>query len=306
MPPAPPRPDLPGATSALAPPAPPAPPSRWAAGSPIPLRPLRVGETIDAAIRLYRLNWKTFIGIVAIVTIPFTALQAFLVQAVGRPARLDLPSSLTLVTGCVSTNAGAVAVVTLVTTLVSLLFVRPFLTAAMVGAVGDAYVGQTPTVEGSYRLALSRLGSVLLVEVLAGFAVLGGFLLLVVPGFIVLTKLIASSSAVILEDVRGRKALSRSWRLTDGHGWRVFGTWLLASLLAGIVAGLFTLPATLLGNSMSCSSGWLVRAIGQIAGAVVVQPFAAAIPVLLYLDLRVRKEGLDLALMARELGPQDR
>lgn len=308
MPDAPPRPDAAGAGP---PSGPPPPPSAWRAGSPIALRPLRVGETIDAAIRLYRLHWKVFLGIVATVTVPFSALQAVLIQVVGRPVRAlpveGVPSFVTNLAGdCVMTNANAVLVLTLVLTLVNFLFIRPFLTAAMVGAVGDAYVGQTPSVDGSYRLALSKLRSVLLVEILVGLAVLGAGILFIIPGIIVFVRLLAAPSAVVLEDVRGRKALSRSWRLTKGHAWRLFWTWLLAFILTAIVSGLLTAPVAYLASSMSCSTGWVVRAIAQIAVAVLVQPFAAAIPVLLYLDLRVRKEGLDLALMARELGPPDR
>jgi hypothetical protein len=312
MPAPPPRPDAPETGTPPGPPAPPAPPSTWRAGSPIPLRPLKVGETIDAAIRLYRLHWKVFLGIVATVTVPFAAFQALLTQVVGHPVRAlpqeGVPTFLTTLAGanCVPINPDGVLIVSGILLLVNLLFIRPFLTAAMVGAVGDAYVGQTPTVEGSYRLALSKLRSVLLVEVLVGLSVLGGFVLFVIPGIIVAVRLMTASSAVVLEDVRGRKALSRSWRLTQDHAWRLFGTWLLASLLAGIVSGLLTAPVAYLANSMPCSTGWVLRAIAQIAVAVLVQPFVTAIPVLLYLDLRVRKEGLDLALMARELGPPER
>src|SRR5438105_2130160 len=66
----PPRPDLftpppPGTTG------PPDRPSSWRRGRPIPLREMRIGETLDAGINLYRLHWKTLAGVAAFVLIPF-------------------------------------------------------------------------------------------------------------------------------------------------------------------------------------------------------------------------------------------
>ena len=46
-------------------------------------------------------------------------------------------------------------------------------------------------------------------------------------------------------------------------------------------------------------SGWPVAALGAIIGQVVTTPFVAAATTLLYLDLRVRTEGIDIELAAR-------
>ena len=43
--------------------------------APLTLRPLRLGELLDQAIRLYRRNFITFVGIVAMVYVPLMILQ---------------------------------------------------------------------------------------------------------------------------------------------------------------------------------------------------------------------------------------
>jgi hypothetical protein len=48
-------------------------------------------------------------------------------------------------------------------------------------------------------------------------------------------------------------------------------------------------------------AGWLLRAAGGVLSAIVTTPFVTAVTVLLYFDARVRREGLDISLMLREI-----
>jgi hypothetical protein len=72
----------------------------------------------------------------------------------------------------------------------------------------------------------------------------------------------------------------------------VFGAILVTGLLTGIVNGILTAPF---------GAGWFARAIAAAIGSVVTTPFTALVVGLLYFDLRVRKEQLDVPTLEREL-----
>ena len=72
---------------------------------------------------------------------------------------------------------------------------------------------------------------------------------------------------------------------------------LMAELL-GFVLGL--LPS-LLGYLLSFGAGWVLVAIGSVIAGVVSTTFLAAATVALYLDIRVRREGIDLQLLIPDL-----
>ncbi len=281
---------------------------------------MRVGEMLDAAINLYRLHWKAFMAIVAFVTVPFVFLQYLL-------SALIVGGSTSGITGnaaVTDSRAASLAAVAFGFVALDYFLIRPFLTAAIVRAVAGAYLGAIPAVGPIYRFALGRLGSILWVVTLTvlgvacvflagfGFSVLfatagAGPLIVVVMiaaavlAAILFVRWMFGPSIVIVEDSRGREALSRSWRVSGGAFWKIVGTTLLASLLTGLVGGVFGIIPALLSQALG-SSGWLLRAAGSALASVITTPFATIVTVLLYFDQRIRKEGLDLAIMAGEIG----
>src|SRR4029450_9891090 len=94
----------------------------------------------------------------------------------------------------------------------------------------------------SYRYGFARFWSIVLVGVLSALAIVVGFLLLIVPGFIVFTFLFCGIPALVIEGARGRQALSRSWNLVRGRGWPVFGTIIVAIIVTSLVNSLLTSP----------------------------------------------------------------
>jgi hypothetical protein len=257
---------------------------------------MRIGETLDAAIKLYRRHWKIFMGIAAFILVPFFFLQHALSEAFTRTVVTDI-GGLTFETQEGGTGA---AVLGAVFSLGYFLIIQPFLTAAMARATADLYVGGRSDVAGTYRFALPRTHSILWVSFLTLLAVIGGFILLVIPGIFFYVRFVFGPTAVVVEGTRGRQAMRRSWHLAKGRFWPIFGTLVLAGILTALVGIILSLPFQLIGNAMG-SGGWVLRAIGQSLSSVITLPFSAIVTVLLYFDLRIRKEGLDLAIMAREL-----
>lgn len=286
------------------------------------MRPMGVGETLDAGISLYRAHWRTLMAVVAFVVVPVALLSALVGQAAARetPFLLDPQTGETTIDGGAATkfflSIGAVG-------LLWVLVVQPFLTAAMVRAVAGAYMGEVPQVAAVYRFALSRLASVLWVIVLTFLGIAGvviaatligvalaaaGIVPLAIIAFLgaivgvvyLLIRWLFGPTVLVVEGVRGAKALGRSERLSRGHFWRVLGTVLLANILAAVVGGVIGVIPSFLAESAG-DAGFFLSAAGDAVSRIVTTPFTTIVTVLLYFDLRIRKEGLDLAIMAQEM-----
>src|SRR5205807_5938828 len=109
---------------------------------------------------------------------------------------------------------------------------------------------------------------------------------------------------LVAEGARGTDALRRSFRLVRGRWWPTFGALALAflfqlflGLIVGIPLGLLT------ANWDSGSAAAIVlTAVVSVLSSVITTPFMAAVLVLIYFDLRVRKEGFDLELLSQGVG----
>lgn len=137
-----------------------------------------------------------------------------------------------------------------------------------------------------------------------------GTVTLLALGIWLITKTSLVPSAIVLERLGIRAAVRRSWSLTSGYFWRTFGVQFLVATVVNLVSQIVTTPLSLLfGAALSVVDPnaafdaylpsvilyVLTILIGLVLGAVaaVVQSAATA---LIYIDLRMRKEGLDLEL----------
>jgi hypothetical protein len=168
-------------------------------------------------------------------------------------------------------------------------------TGAVTRAAAAAVAGEDLGVGRSYRSAARRLWPLLGVVVLTWLLTMVGLLLFVVPGVIVAVLLSVSVPAQVVEGTGARRALLRSWSLVGGHWWHTFGTVLLTWLLLGLAVNLLAAAAGALGL------GWLAETVAQALAITLAAPFAALVGVLLYLDLRARREPLDTELLRRDL-----
>jgi hypothetical protein len=102
-------------------------------------------------------------------------------------------------------------------------------------------------------------------------------------------RLVVSIEALVVEGRRGTQAMGRSWELVGGHWWHAFGTLVVAWLVIGVVNSVITLPFS--------DAGWFVQGLVAAVATVVTLPYG----VLLYLDLRARKEALTLERLRADL-----
>ena len=276
---------------AQAPPPPPPPPPGSGGGGAL-FQPKGVGDILTASFDLYKRYWQTFIQIVAIVVVPLTLIQYFLQDQLADEANLVRDPTTGQVTFTDTGDFWAAVIGSLVFALIGVLITQ-VLTGAISRAAAGSLVGETPTPGDAFRYGFKRLGSIILIGLLVALIVAGGLFLLIIPGIIFAVKLSVSIPALIVENRRGTDAISRSWNLTTGHFWHVLGTWIVAYIIAAIVSAILTA----LGGD-----NWLVRGILASIASVITTPFVALVTVLLYLDLRARKEAFSEEVLRRELG----
>jgi len=116
-----------------------------------------------------------------------------------------------------------------------------------------------------------------------------------------------AAPALLLENLGVFAALGRSYRLVRGSFWRVLGIGLLTAVIAYIIRQIFSIPFAIVGGIFLGFQGddgfvailiqLLITDIGTVLAGAVLYPFTAGVAALLYLDLRMRREGLDVDLM---------
>ena len=271
------------------------------------LEPLTVGQILDRAFRLYRRRFLTFVGIIAVALVPLTLIQLVL-NVVNIPdvlaateqfdEALAYPSGgsgLREFLGLWSAASGGQYA--LVFSVLQIVLVQSFATAALARAVGDGYLGETTDISGAYR----RVGTVwtrLLWAVLLGLLLTIGLALFAfVPcvGWLVgLGILIYYSLAIypmlppvlVLEGQTATGVFRRAWDLVRRRFWWVLGFMLLLSLFGQIIIGG---PVFLLtfGLNMALQDMTIANPVAAMTIQTVIQSVMTLLLNLLYLPLQM-------------------
>jgi hypothetical protein len=263
-----------------------------------PLGEMTVGDILDRGLKLLFARLPAFYTLNLIVLSPLILYQIVVPILINSTAA-D-PRQIILYT------AGSGLVVIVLTIILS-----PLATAALLHMTMQEFVGRRKTVAEALGFATTRLGSLILTSLLVGLVVALGFLACIAPGVYFAVSYIFVGQVVVLEGLSGGAAMSRSSNLISGHRGRVFGVVLLIAIGGGMVqailaVGLQTvMPSQRLvptANGMRVefnSVNHVVQTlITQLLG-IVFSTYQAVCTTLLYLDLRIRKEGFDLELAAQ-------
>jgi uncharacterized membrane protein len=122
------------------------------------------------------------------------------------------------------------------------------------------------------------LGQLILVGIVAGVGIVIGFVLLIVPGLILITIWSVAAPVVVLERPGVFAALARSRELVRGNGWQVFGVILVLDILVVIVGSGIELGAD--------SAGSGVGIVARVIVGVLSAPLSALAAAVLYFELR--------------------
>ncbi len=273
-----------------------------ATGPVVALRPLGIGEMLDAAIKVYRTRPRQLVLATAVVVAPAILVQTLVQLSAGDPQALTETDA---ATGLPTVDArafflylgGAFASV------VILLVANSLALAGTTRISVGAYLGDDTDWRESLRFAVRRLWPLLGVLVISSVGLIVGLLLCLAPGIWLQGIWAVAVPALLVEERGAIDSLRRSAQLVRGGFWRVLGAILLGSLLASLLQGVLTAPVVglqLAGTSFLVTS--ILLGVVQLVGVALTTPYVAALTAVIYVDLRVRKEAFDLELLAGGVG----
>lgn len=250
---------------------------------PASLRPMSVGEILDVSFTLYRRHFAT-LGTIAVLCSGLPVLLSLYIEASGG-VLYNLP--LTLLHYVTFTVLSSIA------------------TAATVFVVSESYLGRPLPARDALRRATPLLARLIICSLLLAIVVGIGFIFFFFPGIMLLCGLLLAFPSLVLEPGSSPTgALSRSWSLTRGARWRMFGLLVTMALLLYVpLVGLGAVAAVALpGGALGASPGTLTLAVIGVV-QMLLYPLLYCVLTVAYYDLRVRKEGFDLEVLASTLQP---
>lgn len=245
------------------------------------LRPLSMGEVLDTAFGLYRNQFVALVTIAAAMqTLP--GLLGVYIEVTGlSPLTHPLLFLLQFFLGLLFSSIAVVA-----STFV----------------ISGAYLDRQVTASEAISRALPFLVPLVILSALSGLVIMVGFILLIVPGFIAVAGLALANAALVIETpISPMDAMRRSWQLTKGARGKVITTIFVGSLLM-VIPMMVVLIMGSIGSVLGFWPLWIAPVL-TLALRIFIFPFVYAVVVVLYYDMRVRKEGFDLELMAAASGP---
>jgi hypothetical protein len=251
------------------------------------LRPLSTGEILDNAFGLYRKHFAPLAVIVLVVSAVPTILELYVQASGGFLARPVLG----VMTGLLNIVLSAIG------------------TAAAVFIVSDSYLGRPVDAWDALSRAVPYIARVAVLSILTTLVVGLGLIVFLIPGLIFISALMVSTQALVLEEDQSPiDAMGRSWQLTKGFRWKVLALVVVTAIIVtipsmagGIAAAFFSPGIGVLTDSSGLPIGWY---LAMVLGAVIqllLYPLMYSVLTVLYYDLRVRKEGFDLEVLAQAL-----
>ena len=301
----------------------------------VPLRPLTLGELYDGAFGAVRHNPGVTLGLTAIVvvgavvlgtlvSIPLTTLftdlfGGLLAEFESDPAVQQMTDMQDLVGATYGSLFGTGLLVGLA---------MPLAMGIMAISVSDSVIGRKLPVSLAWRRGVRRAWFLIGFSLLSSLALTIGFVLVIgavialftvdpvlggISAFLALAVLIVGTlwliarvalipPALAVEDGGFWATCARAWRLTRGTFWRVLGIYLLTWLILAAIGQVISIPLNVVMGLLLVWAGDAGFAISYGVTTVVTGGlnvlFLGGVIALLYIDTRMRREGLDVQLQA--------
>jgi hypothetical protein len=304
------------------------------------MRPMGIADILDETVELYKTSFVLLVGIAAVMQVPYSILVQFATvhmlrfTTLSTTGKAPAPADVFPMLGMLALSY------------LYLLVAAPFVTGALTYAISERYLGRKATIVGSFRrvFSLSVFGQLLVailvkamilvvpsglvgiafVMVVLSATVMHGGLWVIVPLAIVLGLAMAAAaaylllrfalveSAVVVEMKGISHALARSWTLMPGSLVKCFVLFLVSWVVTGIVTYMTTAPTQTLivtGMAKGAPPSHVILVLHTLISAIsgtILAPVMSIVTILLYYDIRVRREGFDLELLASELHAKTR
>lgn len=267
------------------------------------LRPLGVGETLDAAVAVYRRRFWPLLKLTALVVLPVQALQTVVLLS-STPDSLTRGMTGTLAPGYENPAEEIwVYLAATVSAAVLGLLATALATAATTKLVSDTYLDEPTGSRESLRYAGRRFAAIVGVSLATGILTVLGLFVFLIPGIWLMVSWSVVIPVLVVENVGVGKAMRRSFDLVKSRWWPMLGLLLtgqlLGSIIQAVLAAVLEIVVSPLGEGVTGSIA--ANGIAGGIGSVLTTPFVAAAFVIAYFDLRIRSEGFDVLVMIRHL-----
>lgn len=252
------------------------------------LEHLKLGGILDQAIAVVRDNLGLLTGIMLYAWIPFHVAYAGL-QLALTPQINPNATQEELARAMLSQFEYLPLLIGI--GFIGSLVVIPLTNAAVIYAVAEKYLGESVTAGQAIRRGLTKLGPLIWTSILMLLAIMGGFVLCIVPGILFALWFGLAQNVVVLEDLSGVSALSRSKQLVQPY----LGTFLMVGIIVFVITFLLSGGANLIPQlHVRLMLGIVIQAVATM--------FSTAAMVVFYFSCRCGLENFDLEHLAATVG----
>jgi hypothetical protein len=255
----------------------------------LPTEPGSIGHTLDAGFKLYFISFKQVLILAILAALSVSVPMHAMLIAIPMFSAGDA-------------GPGNAFIATFIIGLIVCMTLYLCFYLATLCRIGAVAYGQTLSLGACMATGMRKLFPVILATILYSLAMMGGFLLLIVPGMILWLSLLFYALCIVLEDDGILESLRHSHRLVWGNWWRtavivtvifvVYYVIYLAVEVPFAVADQMIFapePGALPGFEQT-----ILSMIGDVIATVLTFPLMTSVFVVVFHDLKLRKEGHDL------------
>jgi hypothetical protein len=256
-----------------------------------PTAPLTIGGVVDDAIKLYRESFRS--------CWPLALLASLVVGAFGialtfyaRNAGLGLAG---IAAAMQLYRQPPILAFYLLQLVLSLAFYGALIASQDAVANGSAPLGTAEAI----GIGFTRLGRAVMAAILCWVVIAVGLVLLIIPGLYFMIVLCLWLVALYADDAAAMQSLQVSRELTRGYWWRTATILSVAFIIIFVFSMVITFVAGALAAvavvSHDVGSIQIMVQVVSIIANVFVLPMVPAVLIAIYSDLKLRREGGDLA-----------
>jgi hypothetical protein len=280
-----------------------------------PTTPRSIGGVLDDAIKLYRsafaLSWP-----LALLGQVMLAVPAFIIRAktLATPVVAANPlAAFAIYRSPLVWGPYLLAIILLVGVNNALISRADGVAAAKTQTLGESLAVGFRLLPRTVLLFLAITAGGLIVGILIGIAgaILGAlpvakavfFAALAVAGIYILWRIFLSNIAIVVEDAAVFKSLETSWTLIKGHWWRSATVYTVAVIMALVFYFVLAFASGLVIGLLHGSPAMTIvfSELITVVGGTVLMAFLPAVMLTLFYDLKLRKDGADLASQVNAL-----
>ncbi|MBU0596865.1 hypothetical protein KJ641_03765 [Patescibacteria group bacterium] len=255
---------------------------------------IKAGNIISATIDLYKKN--------AVLFIKYTALLLIPTLLVTLPTLLFMP---TTVSGQISMQTGAGMIILFFVLAIISAVLGIWFSLAFVRAVGATYIGQPADgIKAGLTKTTGFILTLIGASILTGLAVMGGMLLLIIPGIIFAVWFAFTTYAIAIDNKKAVESMKYSKSLVSGRWfgvlWRLIAPAIVFAILMSIVQWLVGLILAFIPQTTISIA---IVSLIETSVSLLFTPLSVGAMTILYIELK--KTPIAMATpMAPPVAPQ--